>query len=188
METNRLLNRLTHNRSLWLLKLHEQRYDLGLPLPHCILQASLLIDTPTPQLEKICTTVDKVDRSWLLPHSKDVDPQKQKLRPSFSHSIISLEAFLDRWLLCIYYNGTVTLWDMSDPGVRGQHGEGPNIERYSAGRLYTKYSVSGFISSCVYALEKDEQSILVACTDIDGCVYTLSIMSRSTLRRLQTSM
>lgn len=67
-------------------------------------------------MRRLCT----VNRTWLLSRTRYFSPghrQSCALDPIFDNddgarSIYSIEIFLDRWLLCIYHEKLVEIWDL----------------------------------------------------------------------------
>lgn len=78
--------------------------------------------------------------------------------------------YLERWLLVVYSNGMVALWDMSSSGLEPRQTDTtPGFDSHSAGTLYVQWSVTTRdIHSSVSALDVDDRSILLVCTSNEG--------------------
>lgn len=165
-QTSTIFNRVTRERVPWLSKLREQQYDRHLPFPAQVRKVSSIPNISTSDIEKTCVLADRVDRSWLLPRSQE----QRKLPQSFGRTIINLEVYLERWLLVVYSNGMVALWDMSSSGLEPRQTDTtPGFDSHSAGTLYVQWSVTTRdIHSSVSALDVDDRSILLVCTSNEG--------------------
>ncbi|KAI0640750.1 hypothetical protein C8Q79DRAFT_994736 [Trametes meyenii] len=116
----------TADRTVWLhvLRQEEQR----LPLPRHLSNATSWAHLPSEHLESVVRRLHAVARCWLSPPTHYYIPahrQSCALDPIFDNddgarSIYSIEVFLDRWLLCIYHEKLVEIWDLDsvlhDPG------------------------------------------------------------------------
>ncbi|GLB43285.1 hypothetical protein LshimejAT787_1301860 [Lyophyllum shimeji] len=112
-QTCTLLKQITHSRSLWLIFLRRQQE--ALPLPP---RFSAPVDPRAPSesfaeplthlLESDVIRAHRIARSWARPRIRG----PTKLTPTPGDSLIILEIFLDRWLLCAYAEGFACLWDL----------------------------------------------------------------------------
>ncbi|KAI0357986.1 hypothetical protein OH77DRAFT_1421245 [Trametes cingulata] len=117
-KTCRRLRDPTQDRSVWLHILRHQGHHL--PLPYHITDPSAWTHIPSEQLETIIRRLFTIDRTWLSPRTHYFVPghrQSCALDPIFDNddgarSIYSLEIFLERWLLCIYHEKLVEIWDL----------------------------------------------------------------------------
>ena len=160
---------LSHDRSLWLAIIHHQKYDLDLPLPQYTYNPSSLLDMPTSKLEEVVVSAHRVHRSWLLRRSPDIHATARNLSPKPGQYLHSLDIFLDRWLLCVYYEGIVSLWDIGTSDGVGKEEEWQSPSRFCV--LHQRLNLRGETawSSCVTALDVGGQAIILACSNrVDG--------------------
>ncbi|KAI0695340.1 hypothetical protein C8T65DRAFT_665439 [Cerioporus squamosus] len=125
-KTCKRLNSLTRDHHAWLVMLHTQESYAPLPPhlrdPHCWTHLS------SSELETVVRRLHEIHRTWLLRRSTYFLPSHDEscmLDPLFSNddgarTIYSVEIFLDRWLLCIYHEKLVEIWDL-DSAVRSPH-------------------------------------------------------------------
>ncbi len=92
----------------------------SLPLPYHLKSPSSWTPLASQQIETAVRRLHIVDHTWLLPRSTYFVPGHSAscaLDPVFinedgSRTIYSISIFLDRWLLCIYHEKLVELWDL----------------------------------------------------------------------------
>ncbi|KAI0741664.1 hypothetical protein C8Q80DRAFT_147997 [Daedaleopsis nitida] len=109
---------LTQDRYVWLYILREQ--SRSVPLPPHLEHPSSWAHLPIDELEVLVRRIQMVDRNWLRPRSHYFLPghcTSCSLDPVFNNddgarTIYSIEVFLDRWLLCIYHEKLVEVWDL----------------------------------------------------------------------------
>ena len=103
---------------MWLQILHSQsRY---LPLPSHLGEPSTWTSLSTSEIESTVRRLHTVNRTWLLPRSAFFVPEHVEScaldsasgNDDGSRTIYSIDIFLDRWLLCIYHEKLVELWDL----------------------------------------------------------------------------
>ncbi|KAI0331663.1 hypothetical protein GY45DRAFT_599432 [Cubamyces sp. BRFM 1775] len=117
-ETCQRLRDLTQDRSVWLLMLSQEAQRL--PLPRQLEDRTMWADLSSVQLMSIVRRLRDVGRTWLSPRMHYFVPghrQSCALDPIFdsesgARSIYSIEILLDRWLLCIYHEKLVEIWDL----------------------------------------------------------------------------
>lgn len=98
------------------------------PLPTHLQNPSSWTHLSSDELEIVVRRLHEIHRTWLLPRSTYFLPGHDEscvLDPLFSNddgarTIYSIEIFLDRWLLCIYHEKLVEMWDL-DSAVRSPH-------------------------------------------------------------------
>lgn len=96
---------LTTSKSIWVHFIHEQQQNLPL---YSNLQGALTFeDVSSADLEAIVIRNRRIQLNWTLPRS--LSPHE--LRPPSGKILLGLELFLDRWLLGVYSDGFVHLWD-----------------------------------------------------------------------------
>lgn len=110
LQTCKTLNLATRARSLWLGLLRHQQTHLPLPIG-----ARSTDDTQAltqNQLEHIVRSSHITSMRWL-----DTRPEHPfRPRPSrLGESIILFEIFLERYLVCIYAEGVISVWDLGSP-------------------------------------------------------------------------
>lgn len=151
---------MTCDRSVWLSVVRQNRH---LPLPSYLHSPSLLVETPTTSLESAIRSAHKVSKSWLLPRATNIHPAAENLHPTPGQHLILLEIFSDRWLLCVYAEGSVSLWDLDSEStsIDGQHV--PAKPGYKFDRIGRDIGEENGWTSCVAALDVDEQAIMLAC-------------------------
>lgn len=101
------------DRSIWINLLRTQ--DKYLPLPTTLRLSQL----STPQVESVAITTQRIAKSWPAPRPE----APRKLQPKSGEVLLGIELYLDKWLLSVYSDGLVYLWDVANssivnPGVR----------------------------------------------------------------------
>ncbi|PIL25185.1 hypothetical protein GSI_13074 [Ganoderma sinense ZZ0214-1] len=117
-KTSTRLSVVTQDRSAWLQMLRAQ--SRSLPLPYHLKNPSSWMPLASEQIQRTVRRLHIVDHTWLLPRSTYFVPGHSSscaLDPLFmnedgSRTIYSIDIFLDRWLLCIYHEKLVELWDL----------------------------------------------------------------------------
>ncbi|EIN09449.1 hypothetical protein PUNSTDRAFT_51726 [Punctularia strigosozonata HHB-11173 SS5] len=106
------LHALTHEKSLWLRFIRWQQVHL--PLPHEFrANTAALSSRETPQLQRVAVEAEASQRKWLRRRPSNVpilcasDDQEHSL-----HSIIHLQLYLRRWMLCVYMEDLLVVWDL----------------------------------------------------------------------------
>ncbi|KZT21192.1 hypothetical protein NEOLEDRAFT_1139827 [Neolentinus lepideus HHB14362 ss-1] len=154
-KTCRTLSDLTREKSLWFdIIRRQQRY---LPLPPGARAHDSLADFTSSHLESIVTKAYNVERTWRIPRQSIL----KKFAPHFGSFILALELFLDRWLLCVYSEGVIALWDLKKK---------PDIELESSGSCKSCIKLLGNRpwTSSVSCLDADNDGIIVATTRTEG--------------------
>lgn len=109
---------VTQDRSAWLQMLRTQ--SRSLPFPYYLRSPSSWTSLTSEQIQTAVRRLHIVDDTWLLSRSTYFVPGHSAscaLDPVFmnddgSRTIYSINIFLDRWLLCIYHEKLVELWDL----------------------------------------------------------------------------
>ncbi|TFK88428.1 hypothetical protein K466DRAFT_73821 [Polyporus arcularius HHB13444] len=125
-KTCKRLDALTRDHYAWLVMLQAQKNYAPLPThlqdPYCWTHLS------SRELERVVRRLHEIHRTWLMRQSTYFLPGHDEscvLDPLFSNddgarTIYSVEIFLDRWLLCIFHEKLVEVWDL-DSAVRSPH-------------------------------------------------------------------
>ncbi|KAI0832013.1 hypothetical protein BC628DRAFT_575856 [Trametes gibbosa] len=108
----------TQDHTVWLHILRQEAQRL--PLPHHITDPASWTRLSSAQLEATVRRICIVHHTWRLPRTHYFLPSHRlscALDPIFDNddgarSIYSIEILLDRWLLCIYHEKLVELWDL----------------------------------------------------------------------------
>ncbi|KIM88167.1 hypothetical protein PILCRDRAFT_249622 [Piloderma croceum F 1598] len=162
-KTCTLLNQLSHDITLWLTIISRQKYDLNLPLPRYTHELSSLLEIPTSKLEEVAVSAYNVHRRWLVPRSLATTP---KLNPKPGLFLLSLEIFLERWLLCVYCEGNISLWDIGTPSSTGRNEEGRSPGSFCVRHQRSTARGLNAWSSCAAAVDVSEQAIVLACMTV----------------------
>jgi hypothetical protein len=109
---------------------------------------------PAADLERLVVRTYKFDRSWLLPRQRP----PHKLLPKSGEVILSIELFNEKWLLSVYCEGLVYVWNVD--GDDGKGGQGVKIYSLDLG--------SKGWTSCVSCLDLDASHIVLAVTKAGG--------------------
>ncbi|KAI0369106.1 hypothetical protein BV20DRAFT_410908 [Pilatotrama ljubarskyi] len=165
-KTCRRLRNPTQDRSVWLHILRRQGHRL--PLPRHIADSSTWTHIPSTHLEAIVQRLHTVECTWLSPRTHYFAPghrQSCALDPIFDNddgarSIYSLEIFLERWLLCIYHEKLVEIWDL-DSVLHNPH----------KALLCTSQNIkgNGSFSSAITHLDEDTNLLTVAVSCHELC-------------------
>ena len=117
---------LTQDRYYWLRILQEQ--SLSLPLPTHIKHPSSWLHLTARDIEAVVRQLHIASRTWLLPRSQFFTASHSATcvldsaldNDDGARTIYSLDMYLARWLVCIYHEKTVEIWDL-DSTVRPPH-------------------------------------------------------------------
>ncbi|KAA1468920.1 hypothetical protein DENSPDRAFT_834417 [Dentipellis sp. KUC8613] len=121
-KTCRFLSLLSRDKGLWLEHLRSQQSSL--PLPHKARDYELSTSLSSSEIERIVTTAQKVEAAWPLERSTVTTLggiPADKVCPD----ILYLTALADAWVLCVYGNGSIALWDISVRDGEAQHSRPP---------------------------------------------------------------
>lgn len=171
-QTCKYLTRVSHDRSLWLSVLYHQKYN-NLPLPPRFHDLSWLSGIEVSYLEQQVIAIHRTHYSWLL--ARD-GPARQSLQPKVGQCLLSLNIFLDKWLLCVYAEGSISLWEILQHETNGDkycdlesvetHQPSPVKLRMTFRRLDWR-GERGW-SSCIAAVEQGDRSLILACSKHEG--------------------
>ncbi|KJA27954.1 hypothetical protein HYPSUDRAFT_34195 [Hypholoma sublateritium FD-334 SS-4] len=114
-QTCRGLSKITYERELWMKMLGEQ--SSYLPLPRDLLDAYRREDTHLPEhsdaeIESVVTEAEIMSELWT--RWRPQSPYKLQ-RESVGNTLMGVKLFLDRWLLVVYFEGGVYLYDTQPP-------------------------------------------------------------------------
>ncbi|KAE9390461.1 hypothetical protein BT96DRAFT_1024562 [Gymnopus androsaceus JB14] len=118
---------ITEDKLIWANVIQQQRARL--PLPSNARQN--LEDWTSDALEALVISNELVDALWLV--RRQTAPVK--LNEKRGELLIGLQVFLDRWILAIYSDGFINLWDMETPGEEG-------LERWSCVQICSDKATS----------------------------------------------
>jgi len=136
-----------------------QEQEQYLPLPPEMLSIYRSEDEhlrayPTSVIESIVTSVQRTADEWLRPRSGI--PTKVRRESVGTGTLMGLKIFLDRWLVALYFEGAIYLYDThaigcsSDGGIKKNTTHRPVVLRSSLfleTSLWTSYSLQ-LDSSC----------------------------------------
>ncbi|KAH9924828.1 hypothetical protein B0H21DRAFT_895083 [Amylocystis lapponica] len=172
---------LTTPKSLWISLLYQQRQDL------CIPQFSENYDIAalSPwETQSIVLSTLRIERTWLLPRPAFVSPVTSLSVGALNHNantditirtILSMNVFLDRWLLCIYYEGVIELLDMEPvPVVAHSLDEPASVVRC------IRQQVGVICTSSAVCLDTDKLSLIIAVTSQYACNVLRLVFPRRT--------
>lgn len=146
--------------------LQYQKHGLKLPLLPLVDDPTWLTEVHVIELEQQVTLAYKTQEFWLLPRAPFLSNGSQPLQPRNGQKlkdILSIDILLDRWLLCVYAEGIIYLWDLvpsendTDPSHTTPRKLCATIDRTQAemrGQLWR---------SCVTTADIDGKSILLVC-------------------------
>ncbi|KAI0077755.1 hypothetical protein K474DRAFT_1050288 [Panus rudis PR-1116 ss-1] len=183
--TCRTLYHLAQEKTLWISyfqRLHNARMIPDfLVYPFASSGAPLSVELskwPLRSIQHVVTSIVRIDRSWLNARYRshalisriNSDPRQlanaSLLEDSSPTTILSIEVFLDRWLLAVYRESLVELWDLL-PSTSRDKQEGPLLNRSSADarcRVRARSHELFNATSCAAALESNGEAILLAIT------------------------
>lgn len=110
VQTSIAANLLTRDRTIWLHLFHSIK-DSQQPLPQLI-NMNQEDELSTEDLELIVHSTQSTANLWTRPRP----PRPLVYSHPEASSVVSLEFFLDRWLLSTHLEGLVYLWDSSARG------------------------------------------------------------------------
>ena len=136
--------------------LREQR-NWHLPFPLHLDHPSSWEGLPTEGVEALVHRLALVHTRWLLPRTQYLIPSHGDSRLPFNdnaaRTIHSIDVFLDRWLLCIYQEKLVEMWDL-DPLMRRPPLSAPCARQYLKG--------AGSFSSAMTRLQQPNNVLTIA--------------------------
>ncbi|PPQ85243.1 hypothetical protein CVT25_010016 [Psilocybe cyanescens] len=153
-QTCRTLHKLTHERVVWLSKLQEQ--ETHLPLPPEILhnreEDGHLFTYSVAAIESTVIKAQHTAEAWTRARVRT--PKKLK-KGSDGSTLIGLKLLLDRWLVAVYYEGVVHIYDTQPQAsftTGSRHTNPTNLDSHDAAVLraslvletnsYTSFSVA----------------------------------------------
>jgi len=141
-QTCTVLHRATYERGLWRRILNEQADSLPLPL-HILLPLhgdALLNNYSTLVIESTVKNMRRIADAW--PRRRQ-GPLRRLPRERSGKTLLGLELFVDRWLLVIYGEGAVYLYDLQPLSGNGnEHNREPELRTFcllQASRQWTSY-------------------------------------------------
>lgn len=109
-QTSKIISRLTKERSIWMTLLNVKQKEL--PFPIGAREMDDITGFTSSQLEHLVLSAETVSRKWLQPRAE----QPLRRKPyQFGEAIILFEVVLERYLLCAYAEGFLSLWDIGVP-------------------------------------------------------------------------
>ncbi|EPQ56745.1 hypothetical protein GLOTRDRAFT_121088 [Gloeophyllum trabeum ATCC 11539] len=163
-KTCTILCDLTREKSVWFDIIRRQQQYLPMP-PGARAQDSLAEYTSS-ELESIATKAYHIERTWKRPRQTPL----KRFTPHFGSFILALELYRDRWLLCVYSEGVVALWDLE---------KRPEAEMESSASCRACIRLRGNRpwTSSVSCLDADDSGIIVATTRTEGpsttCIFRI---------------
>ncbi|KAF9448928.1 hypothetical protein P691DRAFT_813357 [Macrolepiota fuliginosa MF-IS2] len=152
------LRDITQDKFIWVSLLKNQRWNHPIP-PWFDFYESLAApaNPSTVELEHAVVTTHRIARAWPCPRSPPL-----KAHPRLGDMLFMLEMYLDRWLLVIYAEGLVYLWDtqanpMTPPGRLGT----TSRARICAKLMDEDKDRQGRWTSCAAQVTEDGQKLVV---------------------------
>lgn len=173
--TCRKLHSLTQDQLLWL-RLLQGLADTE-PLPP--LATQILKSGAGPDgihVEELCRFVHHTEKTWIETRSKpwsltvreNSDPRSttpQALNDNSALTLMSLNVFKDRWLLIVYREALMELWDLYPELSSKANVSALNCPRYDAiCRARTQHHNLAYGTSCAAVLTDDDNALLVGVT------------------------
>lgn len=124
-ETGAHLASITQDKLIWAKLVQKQRGRIPLP-PDA---RENLDEWTSDALETLVLLNELVDSLWLVPRQSAPVKLNEKMR---NKSLIGLEIFSDRWVLAVYADGFVNLWDTEERWSCSMHTSIHNALSYQA--------------------------------------------------------
>lgn len=103
---------MTRDNSLWMALLVFRIDRIPLLLKWRANPNAMLL---TNNVEHIVAATSAVSRRWIQPR----EGPARRLNPSrMAEAILLLDVFYDRWLVCVYVEGVIAIWDLGPPYAR----------------------------------------------------------------------
>ncbi|KAH9933402.1 uncharacterized protein B0H18DRAFT_644146 [Fomitopsis serialis] len=161
--------RLSQDRSVWLRMLLSQRSQVPIPSPYDGDPTNATLTLGSDVLERLVLSIYYTERSWLLPRAPPIALgfPDQSVTARFSeqsgNTALFMEVLADRWLLAIYNEGLLYIWDLF------VNGNTPISTYRRAGlapetncRFSTQLSTDALLSSACASLSEDNTMLFIA--------------------------
>ncbi|KAJ6621447.1 hypothetical protein B0H10DRAFT_2017324 [Mycena sp. CBHHK59/15] len=146
-QTCRDVSHLTRDKTVWFAFLNKQRELGDIPFTHAVGDpATPLVELAPSALESIVVSAKRAADAWMLP--RESHPILQP--PLVGESLNGLNIFLDAWLLIVYLDGLVYLWNIQNSP---QQGLCATLDLREQGIIWRSYSAS---------LTRDNRHIMLA--------------------------
>ncbi|KII87227.1 hypothetical protein PLICRDRAFT_248449 [Plicaturopsis crispa FD-325 SS-3] len=142
---------ITRDRTIWLSLLHRQKSHI--PFEPGVRDPDVLCTYTASQLEDIVAYGHSTQQKWQLPRQG----APSRLYPKAGNAILAMQVLCDRWLLIVYCEGLIYLWDLGRPGAR------VNVQRCAS----LDIGFTGW-TSCAVSAEPDNCSAILAMTRAGG--------------------
>ncbi|EMD39177.1 hypothetical protein CERSUDRAFT_93221 [Gelatoporia subvermispora B] len=131
------------------------------------------------QIEELVKAVHRIDQTWLLPR----EPLKILGRPSSPYTgpqdradpgdvktILAMDMFSDRWLLCVFHERLVQLWDLHAGQQCPLFATLQGLDTSATCLISRKIEGSGLFTSSVACLDESNSTIILVITHPVGCL------------------
>ncbi|OSX64117.1 hypothetical protein POSPLADRAFT_1069597 [Postia placenta MAD-698-R-SB12] len=174
-------NHLTRDRLLWLDLLHTTNGQLPLPSAVARDPNATARDLSSTEIERLVLSYHCVERTWLRRRVSSVtlEPRpKGSVDLEFdshtdgSRTILALDVFLDRFLLCVYHERLIEVWDLLPNNVLHTLGKSANATESRPLLCASKPVLgTGLFTSCCACLDGSQRVVHVAVTSHDGSTF-----------------
>lgn len=163
-QVNSSLFRIVQDRAIWANILEEQRRHFPFPAHLALSPPYARLDSE--QLRGLARDIHRFEADWLLPRAVSyVPPHPSSLERRFTHedakSIFSIEILLDRWLLCIYKERVIELWELPSSGAAIVN-NGLSSEPLARHHTSLVFGTSGFCASAATHMDDTDGMLTVA--------------------------
>jgi len=132
-------------------------------------------------IERLVLSTYRIEKAWLHPRNPPATLTPRP-RPSLDYAdinsdlghartILALDVFSDRWLLCVYYEQLLEVWDLLPNGAAPLDGSQQDEAAPPVCYLSKRLPGSGLCTSSCACLEEDGSAIIVAITSQTGCSF-----------------
>ncbi|KXN86742.1 hypothetical protein AN958_09733 [Leucoagaricus sp. SymC.cos] len=182
------LQEIAQDKSIWGSLLANQRSNYPIPpwLDFSKSPASLRSISQV-DLERAVVTIQRVARAW-----RRKRPTPLRVQPRLGDMLLTLEMFLDRWLLVVYAEGLICLWDTASKSMLPLGTSGTTSRAKFCARLVDENEDRQTRwTSCAAQLSDDSQKLVILC-NIDplptpSCrVYEISLKANASSKLIAT--
>ncbi|OBZ73604.1 hypothetical protein A0H81_05973 [Grifola frondosa] len=168
----------SQDKSLWLSLARYQSDHMPFP-PYLIHSADLAL-LSLVELEQLVTSTSYIDRTWLLPRKAP-----SSLRPEVKSGVdntyeddndstktfLSLQIFFSRWLLCVYKERVVELWDLQHNGQTFDLRRADAVDCPAVCRISRTVQVQALSHPMLLARTKDHNAVMIALASDSECTF-----------------
>ncbi|OCH96346.1 hypothetical protein OBBRIDRAFT_234685 [Obba rivulosa] len=151
-----------------------------------------MLTLPSVEIEQVVKAANYIDQMWLLPRtsprilgrpSSPGTKIQNGAEPGDVKTILAMDIFSDRWLLCVYHERLVQLWDLHSQHQYPFFGITQDRPTFATCFINRRIEGSGLFTSSIACLDDGSDTLILVITHPVGCLLirvTLPTPSHST--------